>query len=64
MRCGVKHSMTRKDKNMIDWKEQKDYYKKLLKNTKNLIDKIEVESTKFSLEINSTDLKESSCNIN
>ncbi len=64
MRCGVKHCMTRKDKNMIDWKEQKDYYKKLLKNTKNLIDKIEVESTKFSLEINSTDLKESSCNIN
>ncbi|SFB93440.1 hypothetical protein SAMN04487907_1011241 [Zunongwangia mangrovi] len=49
---------------MIDWKEQKECSKKLLENTIKLIDKIEVESTKFSLEINSTDLKESSCDIN
>ncbi|MFC6858489.1 hypothetical protein [Zunongwangia atlantica] len=49
---------------MIDWKKQKEYSKKLLENTIKLIDKIEVESTTFSLEINSTSLKESSCDIN
>lgn len=36
---------------MIDWKEQKECSKKLLENTIKLIDKIEVESTTFSLEI-------------
>ncbi|MDN3595127.1 hypothetical protein [Zunongwangia endophytica] len=48
---------------MIDWKELKDYSTILLKNTLLLIDKVEVESTNFSLEINSTQLKESACDI-